>query len=81
MEEKVAIIGIFVSDQNAVGQVNELLHEYAPYIIGRMGLPYKEKSIHIMSIILSASPDVISALSGKLGRIQGISAKAMQSKF
>lgn len=81
MEEKVAIIGIFVSDQNAVTQVNELLHEYAPYIIGRMGLPYKEKSIRIMSIIISASPDVISALSGKLGRIQGISAKAMQSKF
>ncbi len=81
MEEKVAIIGIFVSDQNAVAQVNDLLHEYASYIIGRMGLPYKEKSIRIMSIIISASPDVISALSGKLGRIQGISAKAMQSKF
>lgn len=81
MEERVAIIGIFVSDQSAVTQVNELLHEYAPYIIGRMGLPYKEKSIRIMSIIISASPDVISALSGKLGRIQGISAKAMQSKF
>lgn len=81
MEEKVAIIGIFVSDKNAVTQVNELLHEYAPFIIGRMGLPYKEKSINIMSIIMSASPDVISALSGKLGRIQGINAKAMQSKF
>lgn len=81
MEEKVAIIGIFVSDKSAVTQVNELLHEYAPYIIGRMGLPYQEKSINIMSIIMSASPDVISALSGKLGRIQGINAKAMQSKF
>ncbi len=81
MEERVAIIGIFVSDQNAVTKVNELLHEYASYIIGRMGLPYREKSIHILSIIISAPPDVINALSGKLGKIRGINTKAMQSKF
>lgn len=81
MEEKVAIIGIFIKDTTAAPKVNELLHEYAHCIIGRIGVPYREKSLNIISIIVSASADDISALSGKLGRIKGISAKAMQARL
>ncbi len=80
-EEKVAIIGIFVQDIEAAALVNELLHEYADCIIGRIGVPCREKSLNIISVIISASSDKISALSGKLGRIPGISAKAMQAKL
>ena len=81
MEEKVAIIGIFIQDANAAAQVNELLHEYADCIIGRIGVPYREKSLNIISVIVDATSDQISTLSGKLGRIKGISAKAMQAKI
>ena len=81
MEEKVAIIGIFIQDVTAAAQVNELLHEYADCIIGRIGVPYREKSLNIISVIVDATSDQISTLSGKLGRITGISAKAMQAKI
>ena len=81
MEEKVAIIGIFIQDVTAAAQVNELLHEYADCIIGRIGVPYREKSLTIISVIVDATSDQISTLSGKLGRIKGISAKAMQAKI
>ncbi|MEG1847219.1 MAG: iron-only hydrogenase system regulator [Lachnospiraceae bacterium] len=80
MDDKIAIIGIFVKELSAAAEVNDLLHEYASCIIGRMGIPFHEKSVNIMSIIVCAPPDTISALSGKLGRIQGITAKSMQSK-
>lgn len=80
MEEKIAIIGIFIKEISAAAKVNDLLHEHASYIVGRMGIPFKEKSVNIMSVIVCAPPDVISALSGKLGKIEGISAKAMQAK-
>ena len=81
MEEKVAVIGIFIQDVNAAAQVNELLHEYADCIVGRIGIPYREKSLNIISVIVDATSDQISTLSGKLGRIKGITAKAMQAKF
>lgn len=80
MEEKVAIIGIFITDPEAAAKVNSLLHEYADCIIGRMGIPYRERSMNIISIIVSASQDRISALSGRLGRIEGITSKAMQAQ-
>ena len=81
MEEKVAIIGIFIQDTNAITKVNELLHEYADCIIGRIGIPFRERSLNIISVIVNASSDRISTLSGKLGRIEGISAKAMQANL
>lgn len=77
-EERVAIIGIFVRDPDAADQVNSLLHEFSDCIIGRMGVPYREKSVSIISIIVCASPGRISALSGRLGRIRGITSRAMQ---
>lgn len=74
---RVAIIGIIVEDPTAVGELNAILHEYGSYIIGRMGLPYKEKNVNIISITLDAPQDVISALAGKVGRLNGVSSKAV----
>ena len=72
-EEKAAIIGIFIKDFDAVPKVNGILHDYAEDIIGRIGIPCRDKDLHVISII--------SALSGKLGRIEGITAKAMQANL
>jgi len=80
METRVAIIGIIVEDSNSVEKLNKILHDYGKYIIGRMGLPYREKGINIISIAIDAPQDIISALSGKLGRLPGVSAKALYSK-
>lgn len=80
METRIALIGIIVEDINAVENVNEILHNYGSYIIGRMGIPYREKQVNIISIVIDAPNDVISSLSGKLGMIKGISVKTVYSK-
>ena len=80
METRIALTGIIVEEAAAVEQMNRLLHEYSAYIIGRMGLPYREKGVSIISIVLDAPPEVISALSGKLGMIKGVSTKTLYSK-
>lgn len=79
MDQRVAIIGIIVENEDAVDQLNALLHEYGHYIIGRMGIPYRERKINIISIAIDAPQDVISAISGKIGRLEGISAKTAYS--
>ena len=76
METRVAVIGIIVEDLNSVEALNNILHEYGDMIIGRMGLPYKAKNINIISIAVDAPVDKISALSGKIGNLRGVSAKA-----
>lgn len=75
MQTRVAIIGIIVEDYDSVDTLNAVLHDYGTYIIGRMGLPYREKNINIISIAIDAPQDIISALSGKIGKIKGISTK------
>lgn len=81
MEEKrIAVLGIIIEDVRQAEQVNALLHQFGSYIIGRMGIPYKEKQLNIISIVVDAPADVISALSGKLGRLPGVSSKALYSK-
>ena len=77
METRVALIGIIVEKMDSVETLNRLLHEYGRYIIGRMGIPYREKGLHIISVAIDAPADVINALTGKLGRLQGISAKTV----
>ncbi len=77
---RIAVIGIIIEDKNAVAAVNGLLHDYSNYIIGRMGLPYREKNVNIISVVVDAPVDQISALAGKLGRLPGISAKTLYSK-
>ncbi len=79
-ETRIAVIGVIVEDKEAVGKVNQLLHEYGEFIIGRMGLPYERKAVNIISVVVDAPVDKISALSGKLGRLPGVSAKALYSK-
>ncbi len=79
-DTRIALIGIILSSHESVEQVNALLSEYGTYIIGRMGLPYREKNLSIISVALDAPNNVISALSGKLGMLPGISAKTIYSK-
>lgn len=79
-ETRIAVIGIIVEDKQMAGEVNELLHEYGQFIIGRMGLPYEKKGISIISVVIDAPVNSISALSGKLGRLPGVGVKALYSK-
>lgn len=81
METRVAIIGIIVEDTDSAEKLNYILHDYKNYIIGRMGLPYRDRGISIISIAVDAPQDIISALSGKLGKLPGVSAKATFSKI
>ncbi|MBQ6385113.1 MAG: iron-only hydrogenase system regulator [Lachnospiraceae bacterium] len=79
MDSRVALISIIVDDGNEVGELNELLHDYSEFIIGRMGIPYREKKINIISVAIDAPNDKINALTGALGRIEGINAKVVFS--
>mgnify|MGYP003419940638 CR=1 FL=1 len=80
METRVALIGIVVTDFNSVERLNQLLHEYGNYIIGRMGIPYKKDNLSIISVAVDAPQDIINALSGKLGTLEGISTKTIYPK-
>ena len=80
MKTRVAVMGIIVEDTQSVEQLNALLHEYGTYIIGRMGIPYRERGINIVSIAIDAPQDAISALSGKIGNLPGISVKTAYSQ-
>lgn len=78
---RIAQIGIIVEDPESVERINSLLHEYSGYIIGRMGMPYRERRISIISLIVDAPNEKISALSGKLGMFPGVSAKTVYAKI
>ena len=78
---RVAVIAVIVENNAATDSINELLHEAGQYIIGRMGIPYREKNINIISIAIDAPQDVISSLSGRLGRIEGVSVKTAYSNI
>ena len=80
MESRVAVLSIIVEKENAVGELNELLHKYRQFIIGRLGIPYRQKGISIICIAMDAPNDEINALTGALGRVDGITAKATYSK-
>ena len=80
METRVAVISIIVENTASVEEINRLLHQYGSFIIGRMGIPYREKGINIISVALDAPSDAINALTGALGRIAGVTAKAAYSK-
>ena len=71
MDTRIALVGIIVDNTNATEKLNTILHEYGQYIIGRMGIPYREKNVSIISVVIDATNDVISSLSGKLGMIEG----------
>ena len=79
METRVAVIGIIVENPDATSRLNDILHEYSAYIIGRMGIPYRAKGINIISVAIDAPQDVISALTGRIGRLPGVTAKTAYS--
>ncbi|MBR1566410.1 MAG: iron-only hydrogenase system regulator [Oscillospiraceae bacterium] len=80
METRIAALAILVEDPESVEKLNALLHDYAPFILGRMGIPNRDKGVNVICLVLDAPMDVINALNGKLGRLPGVSAKAVTPK-
>lgn len=79
MDNRVALMAIIVEDRDSVKELNDLLHEYGDHIIGRMGIPYHKRGISVLSVALDASNNVISSLSGKIGKLPGVSIKTAYS--
>ena len=80
MDKRIAVVGIILDDTDRAEEVKNVLHQYGEIIVGRMGLPYKERGCSVISVIVDADTDKISALTGRLGKISGISVKAAISK-
>ncbi len=80
METRVAMISIIVENPDSVAEVNDLLHHYSEWIIGRMGIPYRQKNVNIISVAVDAPQDTINALTGSLGKLEGVNAKAAYAK-
>ena len=80
MEKRLALIGIVVENTNSTEQLNRILHEQGEYIIGRMGIPYRDRGVHIISVAMDAPNEVISSLSGKLGMLPGVNVKTVYQK-
>ncbi len=80
METRIAAVSILVEDPSSVEALNAILHEYAPFILGRMGIPYREKGLNIICLALDAPLDAINAMTGRIGRLSGVSAKAVYSR-
>ena len=80
MDSRIAAVSILVEEPGSVEALNSLLHEYSAYILGRMGIPYREKGVSIICLSLDVPVDVINALTGKIGRLKGVSAKAVYSR-
>lgn len=81
MDTRVAILAIVVEERDKAEELNYVLHAYGKYIIGRMGIPYEKRGISLISVAVDAPQDVISAMSGKIGNIEGVTAKAVYSKL
>ena len=80
MEKTIAVVAIMVSDKDSVERINALLHNFGEYIIGRIGVPYRERNLSVISVIMDAPQPVINSLSGKLGMINGVSSKVLITK-
>lgn len=80
MDKRIGVVGIVVENLGTTAKLNEVLHEYAEIIVGRMGIPYRERGVSVISVIVDGDHDEISAMTGKLGRIEGISVKTALTK-
>lgn len=82
MEEdrRIALVGVIVEDMEQSEKINQILHAYGSYIVGRMGIPYRERGVSIISVVIDAPSPIISALSGKLGMLPGVQTKTVYSK-
>ena len=81
MESRVAVMSIIVENTDSVEKINVLLHDYSQYIIGRMGIPYRDKKISIISVAIDGPQDKIAALSGKIGNLNGVNVKTAYSNY
>jgi len=81
METRIALIGIVIENRESTKKLNDILHEYGEFIVGRMGIPYRKRNISVISLVIDAPSDTISALSGKLGMIPYINIKTVYSKL
>jgi len=80
MEKRIGVVGIVIEDLSSVSQVNDCLHEHSDIIVGRMGIPYRERQVSVITLIVDGTSDDISALTGIIGRINGVSVKSMMTK-
>ncbi len=80
MEKKIAVVAVIVSNSESVSRVNQIFHEFSDYVLGRLGIPYKEKGVNVISIVLDAPSEILNSLSGKLGMIDGVKSKVMITK-
>ena len=81
MDTRVVMISIVVENQEHIEKLNKILHEYRPYIIGRMGIPYPKRGISLISVTVDAPADKISAMTGKIGMLEGITSKALYARL
>lgn len=81
METRLALIGIVVENKDSAKKINDVLHEYGEYIVGRMGIPYRKRNVSVISVVIDAPSDIISALAGKLGMIPDVNIKTVYSKL
>ena len=81
MESRIAILGIIIHDLKSAEEINRILHDYNEYIVGRMGIPYREREVNIISIAIDAPQDIISTLSGKIGRLESVTCKTVYSNI
>jgi putative iron-only hydrogenase system regulator len=80
MEKRIGVIAILVTNRDSVAAMNEILHKHAPMILGRMGLPLRERGLHVISLIIEGTTDEVGALTGKIGRLPGVTVKSVFSK-
>ena len=77
METNIVVLSLIVENVNATQKINEILHNYGEYVVGRMGIPYREKGVNIISVVMDAPQPIISAISGKLGMLEGVKSKVL----
>ena len=80
-EKRIAVVSILVSDRSASESINELLSRYGEYILGRMGIPYREKNISVLSVVFDAPVEITNALTGRLGKLENVAVKALFGKI
>ena len=80
MDTRSAVLSIIVEDMEKTAELNQIIHEFSEYVVGRMGIPYREKGVNIISLVLDAPQNAISTLSGRIGRLKGVTSKATYAK-
>ena len=80
METKISVVAMIISDKNAVERVNGLLHDFGEYIVARLGVPYKEKNVNVITVVVDAPQNIVNSLTGKLGMVNGVSSKVLTVK-